>query len=1461
MKGTKRVKLIAVALALILSIGILAGWAFTDVKGNISIDAKCGEENVEVASATATIEFTNADETKPVREPIALGFEDGSLIVPDEVKEDLALADEDGYTAKLTYTLNATGYDPVTGEEDMKALVEESNDENVPTKFKAISASFVKTQYKLTFSYPKGIEEVSVNNEKVEAFSEGITVYYGDKVKIATKNHFTCAETKFTVADNKEVKIEYDFNDMYDLKYENENKNNGKTYEGEKGWFTQVTVTIKDDDFDWKNYTVTAKLNGNKQTITKDSPVNFKTSGTLEIAVADVNDPTQTWNTTEEIEKVDGIAPAVNAGDFTVDKVSEHIGTVDVNSYVAKLSKLTEENVKTVKLIAPCYGPSWHDHTAKLTADDNGAYSCEGKRYEHYKINEFHLKIVDKAGNVSDIYHSTVDVSFTPNIESADFKNTDSKLFVREVEVTIKNKDGQTGKPSVSFDGMPVSEGKDGLRKNEDGSYSYTIKNSGDLCVGNVHYPIYRIDTETGEIVSGIIDNAAPVIGNIEAPKGAVNAMTVTVDDYCNTSNTQYVGAGVKNVYFAQITTDVKVGEPQSRDVPTEGSDTTHKEYYVEYAIIVKDSNDNVVPDKETGLTTWKYNGADITVSKVFTVEGYLSAEDAIKDAYWHAYYDDNGGFRKFLNDNRNNLGDIMTGKQGDETNQYVLELKGDGEYQLAIWAEDAVVTDGNDEGNKSNVKLIGGKTGTGEDDNKPLVNVDTRAPEFGAVSYAKENEYSIVHDQTISVPVTDNNGVKTVEISYTYNGEEKTALMSVDNGNYSYSFADGDGEYKVLSITATDITEPEANEATLEVNTAFTIDTKKPTMSHVLDPVSATLDKGYFNCDRKLTATVEELHFASGTFVYKDLEAGENAAPIEVPFTVSENRSVGNFANNVFTYTFDKDGKYELVSMTLTDKAGNSNTYTFDGEPGVDTSKAKESFTVDKTAPTVKVDYSNQSPANDKYFNADRTATITVTEHNFNGEKVNIVGKDFKVNSNTASGAYIIITQNDKDAKGDARNLDIDKAWTTNGDTHTLKITYTGSVNYVFDVVVVDRAGNVSATPDYAGNKDFAPNADSDFDVDKVAPKITITGVTNSSAYNGEVAGTVNYDDANFSSATIKLTRADKNGVYDVTAQHTTALPTGAPGGTVNLINFDRLLTNDGIYTLTATVVDMAGNTAENTVTFSVNRFGSTYKFDDYLASICDKHIKSVTDDLKITEINPDSITSGTVTITRNGKVIDSGDIAAVLQRSGSASGGWYEYLYTISKDLFKEDGMYKIVVSSKDAAGNEPNSENDEEFEIVFWVDDTPAEIAGIQGLEDAIINAENHTVKFTVRDNIGLKSVTVYCDSKEIAKFGEKDFTAGDLVDAQFTISEASSAQHIRIVAEDLSGNILDTDGTIEGSANTTVSFERDVTVSTNFFVRWFANKPLFFGSIAVIVAAGVGIYFIVAKKHKKEEATAE
>ena len=51
--------------------------------------------------------------------------------------------------------------------------------------------------------------------------------------------------------------------------------------------------------------------------------------------------------------------------------------------------------------------------------------------------------------------------------------------------------------------------------------------------------------------------------------------------------------------------------------------------------------------------------------------------------------------------------------------------------------------------------------------------------------------------------------------------------------------------------------------------------------------------------------------------------------------------------------------------------------------------------------------------------------------------------------------------------------------------------------------------------------------------------------------------------------------------------------------------------------------------------------------------------------------------------------------------------------------------------------------------------------------------------------------------------------------------------------------------------------TVSYalEKDITVSTNLFVRWYANKGLFWGSIGdlVVVLGGIGV--LIARKKKK------
>ena len=1074
----------------------------------------------------------------------------------------------------------------------------------------------------------------------------------------------------------------------------------------------------------------------------------------------------------------------------------------------------------------------------------------------------------------------------------------------KSIEVTIDNIQALLDKGAKYIELVRTdNNGNEVVEKQQDLTNKTTTVTATATVDGDYTIKAYKYSRGTKSTVESLtfnvpqIDNDKPTV-TIASTGDVINHIDVTASD---------TYSGVAGVYLSKVnfgymqatnedgtpkTNSITIYENQKKEDGTDNwvqiETKTLNVYKGTY--VTSDGKKEVVCTNEfaanIGALPEYPTAADVTDEKIDTAnsDAQKTAIEAAK-----AYFKDS--------ENKDAIAGELTADRFDpaekNTETVTLPIKGDGSYDaIAVWAVDAA-------GNNSDIAVI---QATNADKGGKMV-IDNTAPVVNSaeVKTLNDDSYSNSDEINIEATVEEDNKVETVTAYLVKKGEFlkaealddkkgtiKADLAADESGTYKGKISKiADGDYYVI-VVAKDLA---GNENYTVVDGSinlkdgnkksapFTIDTTAPCAAYcalelaTADVVKGTADETYFNNALKLVLKFDEKHYASGEFVFLQNSKGENPNKITVPFTESKNGSEPNLEgeNGSYTFTykglFASDGDYTPLYVKIKDKAGNEQVYKFNDEADVtgDTKYTFDQFTIDTLDPEVKVDYSNQTPTNDKYFNENRTAKITVTEHNFNGEKVNILTKDFKEGDKPASGAYIIVTETEKDGKVQDSNFTVvGNKWVTDkndGDVHTLEIEYSGSVNYKFNVVVVDRSGRISADVKYDGNMNFAPKANDDFDVDKESPTITITGVTNGSAYNGEVGGTVEYKDANFQSATIRLMRADKNGVYDVTAQHTTALPNGAPGGTVNLVNFDRLLTNDGIYTLTATVVDMAGNTAESTVTFSVNRFGSTYKFDDYLASICDKHIKSVTDDLKITEINPDSITSGTVTITRNGKVIDSGDIAAVLQRSGSASGGWYEYLYTISKDLFKEDGMYKIVVSSKDAAGNEPNSENDEEFEIVFWVDDTPAEIAGIQGLEDAIINAENHTVKFTVRDNIGLKSVTVYCDSKEIAKFGEKDFTAGDLVDAQFTISEASSAQHIRIVAEDLSGNILDTDGTIEGSANTTVSFERDVTVSTNFFVRWFANKPLFFGSIAVIVAAGVGIYFIVAKKHKKEEATAE
>lgn len=604
-----------------------------------------------------------------------------------------------------------------------------------------------------------------------------------------------------------------------------------------------------------------------------------------------------------------------------------------------------------------------------------------------------------------------------------------------------------------------------------------------------------------------------------------------------------------------------------------------------------------------------------------------------------------------------------------------------------------------------------------------------------------------------------------------------------------------------------------------------FGIDTTVPTINVSYDNNNGDsigakeANHAYYNADRVATITVTERNFDPAR-VNVHATSNGGAMPVGLSWSDSQAGGNGDGSTHVAQIVYSDDADYTFT-MDCMDRANWTNS-------GIDYggSLTPENFTVDKTLPIVTVTYDNNDAANGKYFKANRTATITVQEHNFD------------VNRMTTQITAML----------DGQGIGVPGvSWSGGGDTHYGTVAFTTDGDYTLNVTEArDAAGNTFAGPNYSAT------AAQDFTVDTKIEKPVIRGVENEHAYKDDFAIGFDILDINFDTDTIQLlrTRYDKKD-EDVTADFLTHISRTDKGDMADGNTIEKKQDYDGIYTLNLTVTDKATNTENATVTFSVNRFGSVYVYDSYLSSILDGYVKKVDQGLVITEYNPDRLLQNSLQLQATRDSAPMKDLRytvspAISNTATVGDSGWYQYRYSITADNFAKDGIYAVTVASKDEAGNQPENTNYPDKDILFRVDSVAPELVSVTGLEKDTINAINAKVEYKAFDAIALDEVSVYVNNDRVDYINTfEDLTT---YSGEFSIGEGVR-QNIRLVLKDKAGNVMNT---ADAGFKVSFPFERMVTVSTNPFVRWFSNIYRTVGTTAVgVIAIGVCTYLLLRK----------
>lgn len=593
-----------------------------------------------------------------------------------------------------------------------------------------------------------------------------------------------------------------------------------------------------------------------------------------------------------------------------------------------------------------------------------------------------------------------------------------------------------------------------------------------------------------------------------------------------------------------------------------------------------------------------------------------------------------------------------------------------------------------------------------------------------------KENYYNAY--RTLNISLEDEHfSDELISITVEKDGE-LTAIpdsewntTSKEEKSWAFSIVLEDGEYENLKIVCTDKAD---NVSETVIGEKFIIDTTPPSMD-ICFTNNNPVNGNYYNTSRLALVFVNEKNFDPEDMYIEIIKDGE-------PGTVSGSaitwKKIGNSYGSEIL--FSKDGKYTL-NMKYIDPAGN---------PANDVSS--EEFIIDRTLPEIIVSYDNNDVKNNRFYQNNRTATISIKEKNFNPSDIQISLKK-------------------KVGIGIAEEVDLSHlTWEGEDDTYVETIVYDEDAEYIFHISYTDLAGNRNDTLEddsFVVDKEAPVNLKVQYNNDPV--KEFLSGITGGLFFNQSTKVTVFAEDITAGVDQIHYSYIRENGEIQNGILNETEEEAGVYSSSFQIEPEFK-------GHIEVTIFDRAGNfvsaTDEEIVIDSIPP-EIHVSYDKRIAS--GYYNESRTATIQITENNFD-VEDVVISVTKGEKEVP--ELIPSKESWKKVEGKENVYQTTI---CFDNDGKYQLKISYTDKSLNKGNSYESE----LFVIDKTRPELSvkydNNNSAEGNYYNAKR-TATITIKEeNFSNSEVKVTITAKDI--FG-KEITVPDISswDKQGDISTA-------------------------------------------------------------------------------------